>query len=76
MKSIWVRRKSFAKKDSVRSFTRTFSYLRPGEYLFDSSPAAPWILKWRSENVTLYALASRKRDDDTELRIKLRVVVG
>ena len=76
VKSIWVRRKSFARKDSVRSFTRVFSYLRPGELLFDSSPDLPWILRWRSENVVLYVLASRKRDDDTELRIRLRVVVG
>ena len=74
MKSIWVRRKSFAGKDSVRSFTRVFSYLRPGELLFDSSPDLPWIL--RSENVVLYVLASRKRDNDTELRIRLRFVVG
>jgi len=60
----------------VRSFTPVFSYLRPGELLFDSSPDLPWILNWRSENVVLYVLASRKRDDDTELRIRLRVVVG
>jgi len=76
VKFIWVRRKSLARKDSVRSFTRVFSYLRPGEHLSDSSPAVPWILNWRSENVVLYIRANRKRDDDTELRIRLRVVVG
>ena len=53
-----------------------FSYLWPGELLFDSPLAVPWILNWRSENVVLYVLPSRKGDGDTELRIGLRVVVG
>jgi len=60
----------------VRSFAHVFSYLRPGELLFDPSPAMPWILNWRSENVVLYVFASRKRDGCAELRIRLRVVVG